>query len=64
MEENTCKECVYFFCHYIREKGRYQALHCGHCIYPRLKRRESGAKACRYFRSVKHHRRGPEQLDR
>ena len=64
MEENTCGECVYFFRYYIRDGRRYRPLYAGHCIYPRLKQRECGRKACIYFRSIKHHRKGPEQLER
>lgn len=64
MEENTCGGCVCFFRHYIRDGRRYRPLPFGHCIYPRLKQRECGQKACGHFRSNKHYREGPEQLER
>ena len=49
MEEKTCKNCAFFRLHYIRYgRGRYSP-HYGHCVKPRLKKREENEKACAYW---------------
>ncbi len=44
--ERVCKECVHFRQHYIKSGYRYSPIRYGHCVYPRLKKRESDASAC------------------
>jgi len=38
--EKTCKNCKYFYQHYIKEEGKITQIYEGHCIYPRLKKRK------------------------
>lgn len=47
----VCGNCVHFRLHYIRysEHG-YSALHYGHCVYPRLKKREPD-QTCPYWKA-------------
>ena len=50
MKEKTCKNCANFRLHYIRYgRGRYSPLHYGHCVKPRLKKRDENEKACGYW---------------
>jgi len=51
MEEYTCENCTHFRQHYIHFwEQRYDAIPCGHCVYPRLKYRRPDTLACVYFR--------------
>lgn len=45
--EETCKNCVHFRLHYIRNsRGKYREMAYGHCMEPRLKIRFANNKAC------------------
>lgn len=52
----TCSDCKYFLQHYIKtdmpnwmtDHG-YTKANAGHCIFPRIKNREPGTLACKYF---------------
>lgn len=46
MEEQTCQSCKHFRQHYIKMGWRYSFVNCGHCVYPRLKHRQSITPAC------------------
>lgn len=49
-EQPTCKTCKHFRQHYIKYgRGSYQEISYGHCVHPRLKKRESTTKACEHF---------------
>jgi len=53
MEERICKTCKHFRMHYIRYgRGNYSALHYGHCVKPRLKKRQTNDKACSYWEAA------------
>ena len=48
--EETCKNCVYFRLHYIRNsRGKYREMAYGHCMEPRLKIRFANNKACQHW---------------
>lgn len=48
--EMTCRNCKNFRLHYIkRARGSYAALHYGHCVKPRLKKRYIDDKACTHW---------------
>lgn len=52
MQEPTCRDCAHFRQHYIHfYKERYEAVPCGHCVFPRLKHRKPDTLACVYFRA-------------
>ena len=44
-----CKNCNHFRQHYIKFGKSYRQILYGHCVYPRLKKRDSDTKACEYF---------------
>jgi len=39
MEEKTCGTCKYFAQHYRKWGKGYHEVDCGHCKYPRIKKR-------------------------
>lgn len=45
---DICKNCKYFYQHYIYSGGQYVACNCGHCIQPRMKPRSPG-ELCEWF---------------
>ncbi len=47
--ENVCKECKHFRQHYVKFRRGYREINDGHCVYPRLKRRETDTPACQHF---------------
>lgn len=50
MKEIICKNCKHFRLHYIKLGRSYREILYGHCVYPRLKRREATTKGCHYFK--------------
>lgn len=54
MEAKTCAGCKHFIQHYVKHApDRYFPIRQGHCIYPRVKRRDRDTPACEKFRPVK-----------
>lgn len=53
MEGNICKFCKHFRQHYIKFGYRYDEISYGHCVYPRLKKRETTQRACDNFKEKK-----------
>lgn len=53
MEQQQCNTCTHYIQHYakINHTG-YQAVNCGHCIYPRLKSRKPDSPACEHFEAL------------
>ena len=50
MKDPQCKDCKHFRQHYIHFcDNRFDAIPCGHCVYPRLKHRRPDTLACVYF---------------
>lgn len=47
--EELCGTCKHFRCHYIKFGRSYRLILDGHCVYPRLKRWTSDAKACEHW---------------
>ena len=48
--ELICKNCKHFRQHYIKRGRSYAKLTYGHCVYPRLKKREGYTIACEHFK--------------
>lgn len=49
--EPICKNCRHFRQHYIKyARGNYSPLAYGHCVEPRIKRREAATKACSHYK--------------
>lgn len=49
MDTATCKNCVHFYQHYTLTQSRATPIDCGHCAFPRLKKRRPGTPACVHF---------------
>ena len=49
MNTLTCKTCQYFHQHYSVDEQSYTAIHCGHCVRPRMKHRKPNQNACEYY---------------
>ena len=46
MEEKRCGSCHYFLQHYTLDRRKIFRVHCGHCIFDRVKRKQPDTKAC------------------
>lgn len=49
MQEKTCRECEHYLQHYALGKRKLFSLYCGHCVFPKVRRRMPGAKVCEHF---------------
>lgn len=49
MKTAICKNCAHFHLHYILDEHRATALDCGHCSYPRQKKRRPSDAACVHY---------------
>ena len=47
----TCKDCIHYRQHYIKFGRSYRPIAYGHCVYPRLKKREQNTPACCKFKA-------------
>lgn len=47
---NTCESCKYFRQHYVKSGYRYSPILYGHCVYPKLKKRDATTAACAYYK--------------
>jgi hypothetical protein len=55
-KEKICGNCRHFRLHYIKySRGTYRALLYGHCVKPRLKKRNASEKACSYWQDIVSH---------
>jgi len=48
-EKRQCGTCKHFRQHYIKAGYRYNPISYGHCVYPRLKKRETKDSACKSY---------------
>ena len=49
MEHSTCETCLHFRRHYGISDGRIFRIHCGHCVYPKTRRKQPTANACQFY---------------
>ena len=56
MNKQTCGSYAHFRLHDTRRGRRYLPLCYGHCICPRLKKRDAAQAACQYWKSEKEER--------
>ena len=48
--EKICGNCKHFKLHYVKyPNGEYVPLYYGHCVHPRLRKRESEKEACPHW---------------
>ena len=60
MDQNTCGNCRHFRLHYIKAGYRYAPIRYGHCVFPRLKQRNTDSAACSHFKPRKEEKNPPE----
>ncbi len=49
--KKTCQDCAHFYRHYVRiGKDCYSEIDHGHCVYPRIKNRDTDTPACEHFK--------------
>lgn len=49
-ERKICKTCKHFRQHYIKFGRSYREITYGHCVFPRLKKRETSERACEHYK--------------
>lgn len=49
MQKELCSACKYFLQHYTFDGKRIFRIHCGHCTFDRIQRKQPDAKACPHF---------------
>ena len=49
MSNETCESCKHFHQHYSLKNGILMRVHCGHCIFPRVKHKRPCSKICEHF---------------
>ena len=49
MDNRQCKNCSHFLQHYTLGTNRLLEVYCGHCTYPRAKRKRPDSKACENY---------------
>ena len=49
MENPTCQTCARFHQHYGISEGKIFRLHCGHCVYPKMRNKRPTATACQHY---------------
>lgn len=48
--EPVCTNCSHYYQHYVLMAcGYYAPCNCGHCGYPRVKKRKPGQDGCEHF---------------
>lgn len=52
MEDNICKNCMYFRQHYVLDERRITRVFCGHCTFSRARSKRPYSKACEHFIST------------
>lgn len=49
MDQNTCSTCVYYQQHYALGQRKIFRVHCGHCIYTRVRKKRPNSKICENY---------------
>ena len=49
MEKTFCKNCVHFRQHYALDKRHIFRVYCGHCTFPKVRRKRPDAAACEQY---------------
>ena len=49
MIESCCKDCQHYLQHYTLDERKIFRVYCGHCTFPRARRKQPDAKACENF---------------
>lgn len=46
MDNNFCDTCAHYRQHYTFDQRKIFRVYCGHCTYPKVKRKRPDSKAC------------------
>jgi len=49
MKESSCKNCTHYRQHYTFDKRRIFQVYCGHCTFPKIRRKLPDADICENF---------------
>ena len=49
MKDKTCQTCLHFQQHYSIKNGKIIRVCCGHCFFPKVKRKQPFSKACEHY---------------
>ena len=49
MDGQTCRNCSFYLQHYALKDGQLFRVHCGHCTFSRVRRKQPDASACENF---------------
>ena len=49
MEQNQCKSCKYYRQHYTMDARKIFRVHCGHCTFDRVRRKQPDTQACDHY---------------
>ena len=66
MKEKTCETCVHFHQHYTKPADKadtYIWTMWGHCVYPRIKARQTNKKACEHYKPKETEKQPSSHLD-
>jgi len=48
-KNKICRTCKHFRQHYIKFGRSYREIAYGHCVHPKLKKRETNSPACEHY---------------
>ena len=49
MSEHKCNRCIHFKQHYALDNRSIFRVYCGHCTYPKVKRKRPDSQICEHF---------------
>ena len=49
MSNAKCKNCQYFYPHYVLGEQKIGWVNCGHCVFPKLRHKRPDTPACPHF---------------
>ena len=52
MENRVCGRCGHYLQHYGLTGGKLFRVHCGHCIFSKVRRKQPDTMACENFREA------------
>ena len=52
MDQKFCQTCMHFRQHYSLDSRKFIQVHCGHCVYPKVKTKKPYAKICDHYQQA------------
>ena len=50
MEDQRCRNCNFFIQHYALKDGQLFRVHCGHCTFSRVRRKQPDTSVCENYK--------------